>query len=162
MTSLRRLLGRWGGGAIPAPATPGRQRLARYVRIGVACLAAVVGLLGVLRLPAFIEPIIEPFELRILDWHTVVRGPLPPPPSITVVAIDERSLDRIGRWPWPRTRTAELITRLADSRLARSSPRGGLPAVDERRGRPDRILRDAVRRRGGGGPARRGGRRRAG
>ncbi len=114
MTSLRRLLGLTGGGGVPAPATPGRQRLAFYVRVGVGWLAATVGLLGVLRLPAFIEPLIEPFELRILDWHTSVRGPIPPPPNITVVAIDERSLDRIGRWPWPRTRTAELIARLAD------------------------------------------------
>jgi adenylate cyclase len=29
------------------------------------------------------------------------------------VAIDEKSLDTLGRWPWPRTRIASLIDRLA-------------------------------------------------
>src|SRR5262249_60085998 len=52
-------------------------------------------------------------ELRILAWPAQARGPLPLPPGISIVAIDERSLTRIGHWPWPRTRTAELVTRLA-------------------------------------------------
>ncbi|MEI7512016.1 MAG: adenylate/guanylate cyclase domain-containing protein [Candidatus Uhrbacteria bacterium] len=34
-------------------------------------------------------------------------------PSIVVVAIDDASLARIGRWPWPRSSHAELIDRLS-------------------------------------------------
>jgi serine phosphatase RsbU (regulator of sigma subunit) len=32
---------------------------------------------------------------------------------VTLVAIDGESLARIGQWPWPRTRLAELVSRLA-------------------------------------------------
>ena len=38
-----------------------------------------------------------------------------PSERITVVAIDNRSLEAIGRWPWPRHVHAELIDRLAAS-----------------------------------------------
>src|SRR5688572_12089332 len=31
---------------------------------------------------------------------------------VTIVAIDEASLERYGQWPWPRTRLAELVKRL--------------------------------------------------
>jgi signal transduction histidine kinase len=41
------------------------------------------------------------------------------PPAIarhvTVVAIDERSLEREGPWPWPRARLAALVSRIAGS-----------------------------------------------
>ena len=33
---------------------------------------------------------------------------------VTVVVIDEEALARYGQWPWPRTRIAELITRLSE------------------------------------------------
>ena len=32
-----------------------------------------------------------------------------------IVAIDEQSLAAYGQWPWPRTRTAELLRRIAES-----------------------------------------------
>ena len=32
-----------------------------------------------------------------------------------VVAIDERALERHGQWPWPRTRVAQLLTRIAEA-----------------------------------------------
>ena len=34
---------------------------------------------------------------------------------VKVVAIDETSLERIGQWPWPRTKLAELVRKLAAS-----------------------------------------------
>ncbi len=36
----------------------------------------------------------------------------------TIVAIDEATLQRYGQWPWPRTRLAELIERIAAARPA--------------------------------------------
>lgn len=32
-----------------------------------------------------------------------------------IVAIDERALERHGQWPWPRTRMAQLLSRIADA-----------------------------------------------
>lgn len=34
-------------------------------------------------------------------------------PSVIIVAIDDASLGRIGRWPWPRTVHADLVDRLS-------------------------------------------------
>ena len=39
-------------------------------------------------------------------------------PHVAVVAIDEEALARYGQWPWPRTRMAELITRLSENHPA--------------------------------------------
>lgn len=36
-------------------------------------------------------------------------------PRIVIVDVDEASLNRLGQWPWPRQRVAELVRRLTDS-----------------------------------------------
>ena len=76
----------------------------------LVCLAITLGLLCLFVPPTLIEQI----ELRVLDWHARIRGPLPPPANISIVAIDEASLEIVGRWPWPRTRTAEIVQRLTE------------------------------------------------
>ena len=75
-----------------------------------AVIAAIVGLACLFTPPGFVKLV----ELKLLDWHAALRGPLAPPPTITVVAIDEKSLEKIGRWPWPRTTTADLVGRLTE------------------------------------------------
>ncbi len=80
------------------------------MRPALVCLAIALGLLCLFAPVTLVEQI----ELRVLDWQARLRGPLPPPPNVTIVAIDEMSLELVGRWPWPRTRTAEMIHRLAE------------------------------------------------
>lgn len=43
-------------------------------------------------------------------------APAPADPDILIVAIDEASLAALGRWPWPRTRHAEVLEQLAAAR----------------------------------------------
>lgn len=38
-----------------------------------------------------------------------LRGQLPPPDAIVIVAVDDTSLQRIGRWPWPRSIVAGAL-----------------------------------------------------
>jgi adenylate cyclase len=66
--------------------------------------ALVVAFLYFLRLD-FLETV----ELKILDTHFRLRGPLPPSGEVVIAAIDEKSLERFGRWPWARSRLAQLI-----------------------------------------------------
>jgi CHASE2 domain-containing sensor protein/signal transduction histidine kinase len=40
----------------------------------------------------------------------------PPDPDILIVAIDDRSLAALGRWPWPRSTHAALLAQLAAAR----------------------------------------------
>jgi len=43
------------------------------------------------------------------DWLMRQRGPLPPPSDIAIVAIDEKSIGALGRFPWPRRTLAGAI-----------------------------------------------------
>jgi signal transduction histidine kinase/CHASE2 domain-containing sensor protein len=52
------------------------------------------------------------------DWLMRARGPLPAPEDIAIVAIDESSVARFGRFPWSR----QVIARSIDS-LAAAHPR---------------------------------------
>ena len=47
-------------------------------------------------------------RLESLEQDTLfaIRGPLTPDKQIVIATMDEKSIDRLGRWPWPRTRSA--------------------------------------------------------
>ncbi|MEM8914986.1 MAG: CHASE2 domain-containing protein, partial [Pseudomonadota bacterium] len=48
------------------------------------------------------------------DITSAVFAPdLPTPAPVVIVAIDDASLDRVGRWPWPRDRIADLVDRIS-------------------------------------------------
>lgn len=57
-------------------------------------------------------PFLKVMEQKAYDLHFRSRGPIKPGNEVVIVAIDEKSLDLLGRWPWPRARIAELIDRL--------------------------------------------------
>jgi adenylate cyclase len=55
-------------------------------------------------------PFLELVELKARDALFLARGPVASSSGqVAVVAVSERSLDRYGRWPWPRKLVAELI-----------------------------------------------------
>ncbi|HBO83749.1 MAG: hypothetical protein A2073_07105 [Deltaproteobacteria bacterium GWC2_42_11] len=60
-------------------------------------------------------PFFHLMELKAFDLHFVSRGKIKPGSEVVIVAIDEKSLDKFGRWPWPRIRIAELLERLKKS-----------------------------------------------
>ncbi|MDH3388299.1 MAG: serine/threonine-protein kinase [Gammaproteobacteria bacterium] len=55
----------------------------------------------------------QSLERTFYDWG-VRSTDLLPSEKISVIAIDDQSINNIGRWPWPRDLHAELINRLAD------------------------------------------------
>lgn len=66
-----------------------------------------------------------PELLRRLDlwiYDGAVRATLLPrgEPQVTVLALDEASLELHGQWPWPRDRVATLVQRLFDTYGARA------------------------------------------
>ncbi|MEG6550505.1 CHASE2 domain-containing protein [Desulfocurvibacter africanus] len=70
------------------------------------------GLLAYQRVPP-----LERIERIALDWQTSwmrweVSGERP-----MLIAIGERSLSLLGQWPWPRSRHARLVERLASARI---------------------------------------------
>ncbi len=65
-------------------------------------------LLGVVTTLSFTYPV-EELSRRLSDIYFRVRGPLPVSNSVALVLIDDLSLSRYGRWPWPRSLLARLI-----------------------------------------------------
>jgi len=56
-------------------------------------------------------------ELQLIDQRFMKRGFLPPGPEVVIVAIDEKSQDALGRWPWPRSTLAALVDNLTDANV---------------------------------------------
>src|SRR6202011_3200080 len=75
------------------------------------CLALLVGF-AVLRI-ADPAPIRE-LRVRTFDTFQVLDPRVKTARPVTIVDIDERSLadPRLGQWPWPRTRIADIVTNL--------------------------------------------------
>ena len=57
---------------------------------------------------------LEILEEKLYDYRFKVRGPLKPSEQILIAAIDERSIERLGRWPWSRDTLAQMVNRLVE------------------------------------------------
>ncbi len=74
----------------------------------LAVLAAAVAV-------SFQEPLfLTGLRDRVFDAYQRWKPRVYQPSPVRIVDIDEESLARIGQWPWPRTRVADLIDRLRD------------------------------------------------
>ncbi|MCK4389259.1 MAG: adenylate/guanylate cyclase domain-containing protein [Desulfobacterales bacterium] len=60
-------------------------------------------------------PFVESLELKSYDVRFKLRGVKEPSGKVAIVAIDDKSIELIGRWPWPRSAFAELIARLYEA-----------------------------------------------
>ena len=57
---------------------------------------------------------LEAFEAKTYDLRfSNLRGAIPPSPGIAIVAIDDKSIKELGRFPWSRTQYVPLIERLS-------------------------------------------------
>ena len=55
---------------------------------------------------------LEELRLRAFDLFQVIKPRVATHRPVVIVDIDEASLRKLGQWPWPRTRVADLITSL--------------------------------------------------
>jgi len=74
------------------------------IGLGLTLLSLVFYIVGV--------PFLHAMEQKAYDLHFLSRGAISPGNEVVIVGIDEKSVDLLGRWPWPRTRIAELVDRL--------------------------------------------------
>jgi len=62
--------------------------------------------------------VVFPNALTRLDYlfqnfHFQLRGPIKPTSNIVIGRIDEKSIDTLGRWPWPRSTFAKITENLS-------------------------------------------------
>src|ERR1051326_5304386 len=74
----------------------------------VAVLAACFGVALAILLLSWTTYFSE-LNSRAYDFTLRIAGPLKPESPVTIVAIYEDSLNRIGKWPWTRDKLAQLI-----------------------------------------------------
>src|SRR5579885_2953753 len=58
-------------------------------------------------------PFMAGLEYKAYDLRAKFRQSLKSPAEIALVAIDEESISQIGRWPWPRSRVAAGLDKIA-------------------------------------------------
>ena len=51
-------------------------------------------------------------DVRAMDYRMLQRGEKEPGKDVVIVAIDDASIEKVARWPWPRTVLSRLIERL--------------------------------------------------
>ncbi|MGN1289920.1 MAG: CHASE2 domain-containing protein [Bradyrhizobium sp.] len=83
-------------------------------RFGYARLACVALLVGFAALRAVDPAPVQELRVRTFDTFQVLEPRQKTARPVTIVDIDERSLadPRLGQWPWPRTRLADIVINL--------------------------------------------------
>ena len=88
---------------------PGRLRAAplpwRYAALSL--LASVVVAL------AYLVSSVSTIEGQTLNWRFQLRGSHAPPPQVVIIAIDERTVAKLGHWPVPHRELAAGIEKLS-------------------------------------------------
>ena len=88
---------------------------ARITRsLGIVITLAVCALFLAANLIPFEVPLLDQLELKTYDMRMRALD-TPRARHVTIAAVDEPSLARVGRWPWSRTVHAELARRLNEA-----------------------------------------------
>ena len=90
------------------------RRLAPWLHLVVPFTVLAIALVLHVRAPGFVENL----RFRVFDTYQRLSPRPPAGAPVVVVDIDDASLRRVGQWPWPRTRIAELIDGLHDAGAA--------------------------------------------
>ena len=81
-------------------------------RFGLARALALLLLLALAAL-RILDPLpIQELRVRVFDLFQVLQPREATERPVVIIDIDEQSLKSVGQWPWPRTRIADLISRL--------------------------------------------------
>lgn len=57
-------------------------------------------------------PFVTSLQYRVFDLYQTIKPRPYEPAPVRIVDLDEETLSRLGQWPWPRTRVAELVQKL--------------------------------------------------
>jgi adenylate cyclase len=81
-------------------------------KFGYARLLCLVLLIGIAALRIADPAPIEELRVRTFDAFQRIDPRVKTARPVTIVDIDETSLAKLGQWPWPRTRIADLVNNL--------------------------------------------------
>lgn len=88
-----------------APRRPPNPREIRTVCLLIGLVVLILATNAYLLQPQFVAAI----EGRLLDERLRFRGPIETSGIVAIAAVDDASIDALGRWPWSRRTLAKLI-----------------------------------------------------
>ncbi|MEM9472880.1 MAG: adenylate/guanylate cyclase domain-containing protein [Pseudomonadota bacterium] len=84
-------------------------------RTNVSRLLALVLLLAMVALRVVDPAPLETLRLKTFDLYQIALAPKPTQQQVIIVDIDEKSLDELGQWPWPRSTLAKIIDKVGQA-----------------------------------------------
>ncbi len=84
-------------------------------RTNVSRLLALLLLLLMVALRVVDPAPLETLRLKTFDLYQIALAPKPTPQQVIIVDIDEKSLDELGQWPWPRSTLAKIIDKVGQA-----------------------------------------------
>ncbi len=88
------------------------MRLKTGKRAGITIALIVAATLSMLHILNF--DFFDILEQKTLDMRFRLRGPIKPGPETVIAAIDEKSISKLGRFPWPRSVWGRVVDRLTE------------------------------------------------
>jgi adenylate cyclase len=88
------------------------MKLGTGKRAGITIALIVAFALAIMHLGNF--RFFEILEQKTLDARFLIRGPIAPGPETVIAAIDEKSINKLGRFPWPRSAWGRVVDRLTE------------------------------------------------
>ncbi|MBW2621428.1 MAG: adenylate/guanylate cyclase domain-containing protein [Deltaproteobacteria bacterium] len=85
--------------------------LKKLFRLNALALSLMLAVLIIIVYVIGVE-YLEVMELKARDLRFQIRGEIQPGPEVILAVVDEKSLDELGRWPWPRSKIADVIKAL--------------------------------------------------
>src|SRR5579872_7312495 len=76
---------------------------------------AIGAVVSVLMLAVFALHLADGLENKLYDWRAQKRATTRDSENVVFIGIDDTDLQKLGRWPWPRSYMAEMIDQLTDA-----------------------------------------------
>jgi adenylate cyclase len=96
-------------GSMKRPRVLRRWFARRFGYDRLVCLALLIGLAAF----RIADPApVEELRVRTFDTFQLIFPRVKTVKPVTIVDIDEKSLAKLGQWPWPRTRIADMVINL--------------------------------------------------
>lgn len=87
----------------------------------------------------FFPKSLESIDNRLRDYFFTIRGEIPNSEYVVIVDIDEKSLKKLGQWPWSRNKVSKILDNLTKSNVSLISFDMVFPETDN--SSPDKIFK---------------------
>ena len=91
------------------------RAFSRFVAwFGIGRIVCIPLLIALVFLRISDPEVLQEVRLRTFDLYQVIKPRERTIRPVVIIDIDEASLKKLGQWPWPRTRIAEMVSKLTE------------------------------------------------